>query len=180
MIGLLTSLASRIVHFQTIGEFNLVSSAIMSLLFRPSHCIFYLYSMADITELVINCVRERPCLFDPANINYKRADIKMNNWLEIASCLESDGEYLNLFAFILLYSRSLTPVVCTAVLSPFHNSKLFFSCSAKSEEGMEECTRHLPQTQVRIPAEKPVRVCCSTRANMEVVALYAVAGSFSV
>ena len=41
----------------------------------------------DDLELLIMHVRERPCLYDMRHANYKRTDVKDNNWEEIAKDL---------------------------------------------------------------------------------------------
>ena len=43
--------------------------------------------MAD-TEQIINAVRERRCLYDHCHADFKRPDIKNNNWKEICRALE--------------------------------------------------------------------------------------------
>ena len=41
----------------------------------------------SITETLINEVRARPCLYDMTHADYKRTDIKENNWKAISECL---------------------------------------------------------------------------------------------
>ena len=48
------------------------------------------YNMGNLTELVINAVRERPCLLDLAHENYKQSDFRLKNWADIAANLESE------------------------------------------------------------------------------------------
>ena len=42
----------------------------------------------SITETLINEVRARPCLYDMTHPDYKRTDIKVNNWKAISECLD--------------------------------------------------------------------------------------------
>ena len=47
------------------------------------------------TEVLINLVRERPCLYDYRHKDYKRTDIKQNNWEEIATAMGLSNDKTN-------------------------------------------------------------------------------------
>ena len=49
-------------------------------------------SAAQFEELLINQVREKPCFYDCRHVDYKRPDVKDNNWKEIAIALNTDCE----------------------------------------------------------------------------------------
>lgn len=45
------------------------------------------------TEILIEAVRERRCLYDFNHIDFKKPDVKDNNWAEIAKLItDMDGE----------------------------------------------------------------------------------------
>lgn len=44
------------------------------------------------TEVLIEMVRERPCLYDYNHCDYKKDDVKSNNWKEIAVAIDC-GRY---------------------------------------------------------------------------------------
>ena len=48
-------------------------------------------NMESMEERIIALVRGRQCLYNPRDANYKREDIKSNNWREIANELNIPG-----------------------------------------------------------------------------------------
>lgn len=48
------------------------------------------------TEIIIEAVRARRCLYDMSHDDFKRPDVKMNNWKQIENLVtDMDGEMNN-------------------------------------------------------------------------------------
>lgn len=87
-------------------------------------------------DTLIELVRARPCLYDVGSPNYKRDDIKSNNWREIGQLLSMEGMCMShSHPWNYMYYLLIT------ILASGHNIYIYYSVYCNFYVMIEQCMR---------------------------------------